>query len=631
MGLALSVLVGNCIRRAWTVKKAKWLIFSILSFFMMAFSSHGLHAKEPSSPHRHGKGLITPTKEEWQQIEKTWHRIVKVRPNKIGVARIKIEREKNGLAPMEIPAAQTHEEEFYFGSKGEEEIGGYLTGLLPSQVDNTLLPSFPPIGDQGEEGSCVAWASTYYQATHEIGLLNGMNNKTSNMNVLSPKWTYNMINGGADTGSFIPDAYALLAQSGATTISKFPYDGNYLQWDVNTQDWITAMSFRTGVAKYIPGLGGGAPQNLAEIKQALNNGHILTVATYADSWVMTTIQANPASANGYVGQQAISWVNGMDGGHFITIVGYDDNVWIDVNGNGQVDPGETGAFLLANSWGTGWGNQGLIWVSYDAFLGTSAVPNGPSLERVPFADGTNSTAVFNTAKAHNYSPSLIAEFSVSQTQRNQMKVSAGISSTMQNSPVKYFGGGMIAYQGGPYAFDGTTAINPESATFAIDLSDLALAYPSDERFYLMVNDNTSGDPTTLNSFTLVDFIHGQTVSYDQVPQSVDNGKITDHIDYTFAQEAAEPKPQSASVALSAPSNGSLIHGIVPVVARVAGGQIDHIDFFVDTKFVSVEKAAPYLVHLDTTKLLNGKHRITIVAQDMTGKQMTASLIVKVQN
>ena len=88
--------------------------------------------------------------------------------------------------------AKTFEEEFL---QFEHEMKAIA---LPRYVDNRLLPSFPPIGDQGQQGSCVAWATTYYQATHEVGLANGTNNKTGPAKILSPKWTYNMINSGQD-------------------------------------------------------------------------------------------------------------------------------------------------------------------------------------------------------------------------------------------------------------------------------------------------------------------------------------------------------------------------------------------------------------------------------------------------
>jgi len=45
------------------------------------------------------------------------------------------------------------------------------------------------------------------------------------------------------------------------------------------------------------------------------------------------------------------------GGHAVTMVGYDDN---------KITHDGTGAFRLVNSWGTGWGNGGFFWMSYEA-------------------------------------------------------------------------------------------------------------------------------------------------------------------------------------------------------------------------------------------------------------------------
>jgi len=59
-------------------------------------------------------------------------------------------------------------------------------------------------------------------------------------------------------------------------------------------------------------------------------------------------------------------------GHAMAIVGYDDNICCDVNGNGKIEESEKGAFKLANSWGNDYGDNGYIWVLYDALNMVSA-------------------------------------------------------------------------------------------------------------------------------------------------------------------------------------------------------------------------------------------------------------------
>lgn len=57
----------------------------------------------------------------------------------------------------------------------------------------------------------------------------------------------------------------------------------------------------------------------------------------------------------------------------MTIVGYNDNIWTDINGNNSVDDGEMGALKIANSWGDGYANNGFIWLAYDALNDESCV------------------------------------------------------------------------------------------------------------------------------------------------------------------------------------------------------------------------------------------------------------------
>ncbi|MGN0649835.1 MAG: C1 family peptidase, partial [Oscillospiraceae bacterium] len=56
-----------------------------------------------------------------------------------------------------------------------------------------------------------------------------------------------------------------------------------------------------------------------------------------------------------------------DGGHAVTLVGWDDNFSKDKFStvNGLAKPSSNGAWLIKNSWGTGYGNNGFMWVSYE--------------------------------------------------------------------------------------------------------------------------------------------------------------------------------------------------------------------------------------------------------------------------
>ena len=595
------------------------LFFLFLTFFTFA----ALTADEYTV-----YGLARLSSQEQNYLEDHVHKVIEVLPNDIGLDRISTHLEENNISAEDFSISNSALEFNALKTSSKEAakmIGAAST--LPPRVNNSLLPSFPPIGDQGQIGSCVGWGSTYYQATHELGLLNGFNNKTSSTHVLSPKWTYDMINGGQDRGSSVADAYQLLSTNGATTILTSPYDTNYTSWNLNAQDWISAISNRMSPYVLIPGLNG----NLTAIKQALNNGHVLTFATFINSWVFTIIKHDPSNINNFhEGEYACIYMNGQKGGHFMTIVGYDDTLWIDVNGSGSVDSGERGAFLIANSWGSNWGNSGFIWISYDAFLASSAVPNGPRKGRVPAGSYLNSSVISMLPKALNYSPSLYAEFSLSQTRRNQIIAQVGASNTNQSAPASFVP--ILNQQGGSLEFDGVGSSTLGTVTFAADLTDLLPSgSTSANRYYLSVADAARGDATTLNSYILVDPIHNRQTRSSELPKIYDNSQGTIYLDYAF-QTAPPSDTTPPNVSITSPSNGATLSGAAPITIEASDNvAVASVALYVDSTLLKTWTAAPYQFSLNTATLSNGSHQIQAVATDYSNNTTRTSIAVQVQN
>ena len=578
-------------------------------------------------------GLPALRPEENARLENLVGKVVQVAPNALGTGRI---AEASGEAqPLE---AAPPENEFTLLNVSSDEAAAQIatSATLPLIVNNSLLPSFPPIGNQEQLGSCVAWGSTYYQATHEIGLLNTVNNQQGMQGVLSPKWTYDLLNGGVDDGLSVLSAYQLLAINGAPSIVNFPYDANYTAWDLHVQDWVSAINNRMASYALIPGLGGSGAQNLTAIKTALVNGHVLTFATFIDSWVFTQVKHDPQNLdNNHVGELAAVYMNGTDGGHFMTIVGYNDNLWIDVNGNGEVDAGERGAFLIANSWGTSWGNQGFVWISYDAFLAASGVHGGPNAGRVPAGIYLNSNVITVAPKAKHYSPSLIAQFSLSQADRNQIAIQAGISNVNQTTPAATLADYGLTNQGGALEFNGANPSSAQAMTFALDYTDLLASATGStaERFYLTVGDDATGNPTTLNSYTLLDLVHNNQVSASNLPKSYDDASGTVFIDYNFSQGIV-PAPVVPTVFFTSPQSGATLEGTVSVSASASDSLgIASVQLYVDSVLSGAMtlSSGAYTASLSTTKLSNGSHTLEAIATNTSGHTAQATMSVQVEN
>ncbi len=91
--------------------------------------------------------------------------------------------------------------------------------------------------------------------------------------------------------------------------------------------------------------------NRTVMKDALIKYGALTV--FVEGAVANNMYYNPKTNASYCNESL--------GNHFVTIVGWNDTFSKD---NFLIDPGEDGAWIVKNSWGTGWGDEGYFYLSY---------------------------------------------------------------------------------------------------------------------------------------------------------------------------------------------------------------------------------------------------------------------------
>lgn len=306
---------------------------------------------------------------------------------------------------------------------------------IPSKVDLSENNYFPSIGLQ-LTGSCVAWSTVYYQFTYEVARMNNWNAREDKSKTFSPKYVYNYINQGKNEECYLADCYNFLSCYGSLKWSDFPENSRSLGWyngslnkvyDAFENRVVNRKSYYFAEVQnrkntISPVVKGYDDEILYNMKKLLNDGHCLSITT-GSSYDDVEDKCFSKLSNG-----EMVWLYTVgDYNHQVTVVGYDDDIWFDMNGDGIQQPYEKGAFKIANSWGQNWKNNGFVWVLYDALnlVSSCSEENFNPSNRIPFM-GYNLYSVIEVARTD---VPLSVEVTIEQKNRGDLKISVGNSDT----------------------------------------------------------------------------------------------------------------------------------------------------------------------------------------------------------
>ena len=204
----------------------------------------------------------------------------------------------------------------------------------------------PMVGNQGQTGTCTAWATAYGARTIlESVVYNRHNLYKTTQNVFSPYYIYNQIRleRGCKRGTVIKDALKLMQREGVVKFSQF---GEVCSQQIHYKDRQLASAYKIQGFKRLSNL--NSTNKVFPVKKSISEKNPVVIGmkvskSFMKSWGKESWKpkANETQYN-------------TVGGHAMVVVGYDDYR-------------DGGSFEIMNSWGKNWGNNGFIWVRYNDF------------------------------------------------------------------------------------------------------------------------------------------------------------------------------------------------------------------------------------------------------------------------
>jgi hypothetical protein len=206
------------------------------------------------------------------------------------------------------------------------------SGQLPEAA--SLEKYFPTPGHQGQVGACAAWAMTYEKAYR---IYTSMARPTTpDATRQSPEFIFSALTSGRCQGGIaLPNALRFMKSVGSVSWDELPYS------DSRCDDWrsVTASAQNKSSSSYRLSSDGDALVD--DLRNNIVSGNPVILAIEVCPEFYTPNQGRILEAK-----------SGVCSAHAVLGVGYDDTI---------------GAVRILNSWGTGWGDNGLAWMDYSVF------------------------------------------------------------------------------------------------------------------------------------------------------------------------------------------------------------------------------------------------------------------------
>jgi hypothetical protein len=214
----------------------------------------------------------------------------------------------------------------------------------------------PTPGNQGKYGTCTAWANAYGVATILYAQTHNITDKALiNKYAFSPTFLYEQIKSTTDlncqNGTDPIKALLTLMTKGDATLKTTPYNcGAVITETAKTE----ALNYKISDVSILFASKGmlvddkfvKTPEQMIDLtKKAITEGSPVSIGFMLPKsffYIKTAIWSpDPQESFG-------NWQHNK---HAMCVIGYDDNI-------------AGGAFRILNSWGTAWGDGGMVWIKY---------------------------------------------------------------------------------------------------------------------------------------------------------------------------------------------------------------------------------------------------------------------------